>query len=194
MRPYSTDSRDTYFVSAACRGAMSEHDLAALLERHHADAFGWALSCCAWDRGEAEDVLQTSYLKVLDGRARFEGRSSFKTWLFGVVRRTAAEVRRRRAIWRWVGLSRLADQPHGDASPSDALGGLARSDAAETIRRALAALPTRQREVLHLVFYQELTIREAADVLRVSLGTARRHYERGKAALRQRLEPELRRP
>lgn len=168
---------------------MSEHDLAVLLERHHADAFGWALSCCAWDRDEAEDVLQTSYLKVLDGRARFGGRSSFKTFLFGVVRRTAAEARRRRAIRRWVGLNRLTDL-EGSAAHWDAAAHLARSEAAETLIRALAGLPRRQREVLHLVFYQELTIREAADVLGVSLGTARRHYERGKTALRRGLEGE----
>jgi len=169
---------------------MSEHDLAAMLERTHAAAFGWALSCCAWDRGEAEDVLQTSYLKVLDGRARFQGRSSFKTFLFGVVRRTAAEAHRRRAIRRWVALERWLDPPESNDARWDAAQDQARSEVAEKLTRALGALPRRQREVLHLVFYQDLTIREAADVLGVSLGTARRHYERGKAALRRGLEAE----
>jgi RNA polymerase sigma-70 factor (ECF subfamily) len=42
--------------------------------------------------------------------------------------------------------------------------------------------------VLHLVFYQDLSIAEAADVMDVGLGTARTHYERGKARLRQLLE------
>jgi DNA-directed RNA polymerase specialized sigma24 family protein len=74
------------------------------LEEIHPATAGWALSCCRWDREEAEEVLQMTYLKVLDGRARFDDRSSFKTWLFGVVRRTAAERRRSRWMRAVAGL------------------------------------------------------------------------------------------
>src|SRR4051794_41839968 len=89
------------------------------LERLHAASFSWALSCCRRDREEAEEVLQASYLKVLEGRARFDERSSFKTFLFGVIRRTAAERRRRRALhglWlaRW-GRGGEGEAPRGTA-------------------------------------------------------------------------------
>jgi len=163
-------------------------ELEAQLARLHEASFGWALSCCDWNDADAEDVLQTTYLKVVSGRARFGGRSAFRTWLFGVIRQTAREHRRRDRSHRQRA-ERLGREPTLGAVPRpDEL--TERAERAQILREALTKLPERQREVLHLVFYEDLTIREAADVLEVSLGTARVHYERGKKKLRTLLEEE----
>jgi RNA polymerase sigma-70 factor (ECF subfamily) len=165
---------------------LSPGELEADLARHHGAAFGWALACCRWDRTSAEDVLQAAYLKILDGRARFGGRSAFKTWLFGVIRRTAAEERRRRAIGRFVPLARF----NGRDPRADPAAEVARAETTARLIQALRLLPTRQRELLHLVFYQDLSIAQSAEVLGVSVGTARTHYERGKARMRRLLGEE----
>lgn len=165
---------------------MNRQDLEAELEAHHAACYGWALSCCRWEGEEAEDVLQTAYLKVFEGRATFAALSSFRTWLFGVIRLTAIEQRRRR-LSRLHILRRWFDrQPLGDLADTK-LGDTPQASAARRLRQVLIGLPGRQREVLHLVFYQDLTIREAAQVIGISVGTARTHYERGKQRLRERL-------
>ena len=145
---------------------------------------GWALTCCKWDRSEADDVLQTSYLKVLSGRATFHERSSFRTWLFGIIRVTALERRRRSLVQRLL-FERSADAADAIDPAPDPASAVTRSQESSELVNALSTLPARQRDVLHLVFYQELTIREAADVLGISIGTARTHYERGKARLRE---------
>lgn len=156
------------------------------LEENHPATAGWALSCCRWDREEAEEVLQMTYLKVLNGHARFDDRSSFKTWLFGVVRRTAAERRRSRWMRAVAGLRWQDGRPSPPPVPTpETL--LAACEISRSLRAALETLPARQREVLHLVFYQDLTIGDAAIVLGISLGSARTHYQRGKASLRDRL-------
>ncbi|MDH3496966.1 MAG: sigma-70 family RNA polymerase sigma factor [Gemmatimonadota bacterium] len=163
---------------------MIPSDLEAELTQHHRAAFGWALACCWWDRAMAEDVLQTTYLKIVDGRARYAGRSAFRTWLFGVIRRTAGEERRRRAVRRMLPLASLDGRGAARATGPDPATAMERAEASARLVAALRRLPARQREVLHLVFYQELTIAEAGAVMRVSLGTARTHYERGKTRLR----------
>lgn len=168
---------------------MDRPELLRQLELLHPDCFGWALSCCRGDREEAEDVLHTSYATILEGRVGFNGRSSTRTWVFGVIRMTARAHRRRKLV-RWLRWER----PLGtiqSADPSlDPAAALERSDETARLTRALTILPTRQRELLHLVFYQELTISEAADVLAISVGTARTHYERGKQRLRELLGAE----
>ena len=157
------------------------------LAAHHSEAFGWAMVCCHRDRALAEEVLQMTYLQVLEGRARYDGRSSFRTWLFGVIRRIAAGERRR----AWLSASRLARfarlSPALDSHPE-----VARIAERETVHllKSLDRLSSRQREILHLVFYQDLTIEEAAGVLGMKLGTARVHYERGKRRLRELLSKE----
>ena len=162
---------------------ISELELEAL----HPACFGWAMGCCNWDRAEAEDVLQTVYLKVLDRRARFHGRSSLKTWLYAVIRHTAAARRRRRWWGQLLSERLLQSQPPPDAAP-DAQTLASESQTSARLRAALRALPERQRDTLHLVFYEDLTVEEAAVVLGVSIGSARTHYHRGKARLRTLLE------
>lgn len=159
------------------------------IERLHAASYAWALGCCRWNAEEAEEVLQTVYLKILEGRARFEGRSSLKTWLFAVIRRTAAEGRRRRWL-RALALGRWATARPGPAPLPDPEAQLKHAESSRALLAALRALSARQRDVLHLVFYQDLTIDEAALVLGIAGGTARRHYERGKELLRRRLAEE----
>ena len=58
----------------------------------------------------------------------------------------------------------------------------------DLILSALKQLSERQQSVLHLVFYQDLTIEEAAELLNISLGSARTHYQRGKERLKKILE------
>ena len=124
-----------------------------------------------------------AYVQILEGAARFDQRSSYKTWLFGVIRRVAAGERRRvwRSATRLARFARLRPEPAADHLPETGLS--ARREAARLVD-ALERLSTRQREILHLVFYQELTIEEAAAVSGMKPGTARVHYERGKRRLR----------
>ncbi len=168
-----------------------ERAIADQLETLHPDAFGWALHCCGGEHGRAEDVLQNAYLKLVRERAQHDGRSSFKTWWFGVIRFTAHEEFRR-LRYRESLLGKLLLQLTGDAHdprPSPARK-MEMDERTAELRRCLAQLPARQAEVLHLVFYQDLTLNEAANVMRVSIGSVRQHYERGKARMRTLLQPD----
>lgn len=166
---------------------MEREPLMQVLQELHPNAFSWSLHCCGGDRFEAEDVLHDVYVKVLEGSARFDQRASLKTWLFSVIRMTACETRRtlaRRLRLLASHAGRLTE-PGGEPG---ALERISEEEARARVQGLLGCLSRRQGEVLRLVFYHDLTVDQAADVMGISPGSARVHYERGKAGLRAALE------
>ncbi|MGY6559624.1 MAG: RNA polymerase sigma factor [Nitritalea sp.] len=153
-------------------------DIPALLQELQAQqgpAFYWARQCCDFDEERAREVLQEVNLKILEGRARYAGRASMKTWLFSVIRFTALEWQR---TYRVHYSLELAPEPVEELEVPE-----------RTVEeQLLGRLSPQQREVLLLVFYHQHTLEEAAAVMQVSLGTVRTHYARGKARLKELIE------
>jgi len=164
---------------------MDIAELKAELESLHSASFGWALSCCRRDYAAAEEVLQTVYLKILEGKARFRGEASLKTWLFAVIRKTAISEHRRNMLRKIVFMDGRETQNDHRATTDAPNLALEASETRQRFRAALSKLPPRQREALHLVFYQDLSLSEAAGVMGISVGSARQHYDRGKKHLRE---------
>ena len=167
------------------KDGMDIAELKAELEMLHSASFGWALNCCRRDRAEAEEVLQMVYLKILEGKACFRGEASLKTWLFAVIRKTALGEHRKNLLrkLRWSDNSEAATTL---VSPLEQPGvAFEKSETQALFQNALKSLPRRQREALHLVFYQDLSLSEAAEVMGISIGSARQHYDRGKKHLRE---------
>ena len=169
--------------SASQRGVgMAGESLWARVEALHQESFGWARSCCRQDPEEAENVLQAVYLKIFEGKAVFDDRATFRTWLFAVIRNTAAEGRRRRFFQR-LRLARQQETEPAPAQPQSPERAAYLGEIRTAFRSLVAGLPRRQSEVLQLVFYHDLSLSEAATVMAVSLGSARTHYQRGKRRL-----------
>ncbi len=148
------------------------------LEAIHGQLFGWALSRCDYDRTAAEDLMQQAYVELLSGNARFDNKSSLKTFVFGVVQNLARSRFRRLATRLRLVRQYLPEQEvTTDREPVADAG----------VWRAVRALPARQRDIIELVFCRELTVDEASRVMGVSKGTGRVHYDRAKKALRARL-------
>jgi len=165
---------------------MKDHArLRALLQEYHNSAWGWALSCCDGDREVAEDILHNAYLSILEGKATYEGRSTFRTWLFAVIRKMAVS-HRTQLLRRFETLIRKLWISPGSREETEAA--FYHSEVRNLMQKMLEGLSRRQREVLQLVFYHDLTIEESAQVMGVSVGSARTHYQRGKERIRRLIE------
>ena len=97
-------SADAALIARVAAGESAA--LAAVYERHGAALFGYLVRL-AGDRGVAEEITQDTLLAAWRSAARFEGRSSVRTWLFGIGRRQAHNrLRGRRVEWGGAGRGR----------------------------------------------------------------------------------------
>jgi RNA polymerase sigma-70 factor (ECF subfamily) len=133
---------------------------------------------------DAEDITQTTFVAAWQGRETFDpDRGSLLGWLMAIARRKVVD--RLRAVARENRIEdavrALPDAPDPDVAPDRVVDRLVIAD-------ELAQLPTEQRRVLELAFYDDLTHPQIAAVTALPLGTVKSHIRRGMARLRQRLE------
>jgi RNA polymerase sigma factor (sigma-70 family) len=161
---------------------MHDDDINAQLEHHHKDFYGWALHCCNQDREMAYDVVQSSYLKILERKKAFGGKSTFKTWAFAIIRNTAYDALQKRK--RETGMFTATEE----SLPDIAYDARIENEFDDKIAKlfftdALSHLSDRQRQIMLLVFYHDLSLNDSAEVLRLSRGAVRKYYDRAKKTL-----------
>jgi RNA polymerase sigma-70 factor (ECF subfamily) len=158
------------------RAALDE-----LFRRYRAVAYRVAYRLLGRE-ADALDAVQDGFIKALTHLDRFRGHSSFKTWLLRIVSNAALDLGRHRKRDGWnekpatrPGPAEVDDYPGPDA-------GLARADLRRMIDAALARLPVAQRRTFVLHVDGELSYREVAEALGISIGTvmSRLFYARQK--------------
>ena len=139
--------------------------------REHA-AFVWrVLARHGVDATQLEDVSQDVFLTLHRSLPRFEGRSSLRTFLYGICRRVASNHRQRAVHRREI----VTDAPPEPSTAPDCAGDafelLAEKQSLALVEALVARLPAEQREVFMLYEVDELTMREIADALDCSQNT-----------------------
>ncbi len=134
---------------------------------------------------DALDAVQDGFIKALTHLEGFRGQSAFKTWLLRVVSNAALDLGRKRGRRESLSLNGAADSERHDGYPrtlDDPARDLERADLRRLLDQALATLPEAQRQTFVLHADGELSYREVADVLGISIGTvmSRLFYARQK--------------
>ena len=129
---------------------------------------------------DADEAAQLTFVRAWRSRDRFRGDAALRTWLTRIVLNVAKSMRTGRARVESVELDEsLAD----GADPADERLGL--EQARQRVRRAVAGLPPRQREVVVLKVFSEMTYREVAEVMDLSEGAVKAHLHQAVSNLRR---------
>ncbi|HET7787869.1 MAG TPA: RNA polymerase sigma factor [Myxococcales bacterium] len=158
----------------------------------------------------AEDVVQETWLAVLEGIARFEGRSPLRSWIFRILaNRARTRAQREARTQPFSSMEEEGDGPtvdparflpddhpqwpgHWSAAPSPWAD--ARLMAGETLalaQRAIDALPSRQKQVILLRDVEGCSPEEVCEALGLSDGNQRVLLHRARAAVRAALESQM---
>lgn len=131
------------------------------------------------DRAEAEDVAQETFLRIWKHAGTWrQGGAKFDTWAHRVTLNLCYDrLRKKREVLTDTLPERVDSGPLPDAGLMEAEGDGVR------VERALQHLSPRQREAIILVYYQEMSNREAANVLNISVDALESLLARGKRAL-----------
>jgi RNA polymerase sigma-70 factor (ECF subfamily) len=141
---------------------------------------------------DALDAVQDGFIKALTHLHGFQGKSSFKTWLLRVVSNAALDLGRKRGRRETLSLHAVPGEDAGGGqafSFQDPTEGLERADLRQLLDEALATLPEAQRRTFVLHAEGELSYREVAEVLGISIGTVMSRLFYARQKLRAYLAP-----
>ena len=150
---------------------IATHDkdaMHALFVRHNVRIFRF-LAHILGDATTAEDLVSEVFIEVWRNADRFEGRSKASTWILAIARFKAASVRRRRSYDQLdeSAIERLED-------PADnAETGVQKKHREAILRDCLKQLSPAHREILNLIYYQEQSVADVAQIIGVPPSTVK---------------------
>ncbi len=133
----------------------------------------------------AEDIVQETFIKAYEKMALFEGRSSFKSWLYQVGLNTAK--------------NRFRSRPQEEFTTDIVQGGvdagaerdLVKGDVSRLLRAQVDLLPERQRIAITLRVFEDLSFKEIAQIMNCPYDTAKANYRHALLKLREKFELEM---
>lgn len=163
--PDELDVQDMNRLAGGHEAALND-----LMERHAGKLFHYLVRCLQ-DESDAADLAQETFVKVYQSRDRFDTKQKFSTWLYAIASNLVKDRYRWRARHPQVSLdaeSKAAGHSFRDSLPEDGPlpdERLAAHERAETVRRAVAALPEELRQPLILAEYEERSHAEIGTIL-----------------------------
>lgn len=159
---------------------------AILVDRHVRTLSGLAANMLG-DLHAAEDIAQAVFLKTWQMLPNWQtGQAKLITWMRRVATNMCLDyLRKHKPIYT----DSVPDQPDSDKSPE---GNLLELEQSDYVRAGMRALPDRQRAALTLFYFQDLSQKESADILDLSLSAYDSLLRRARGALKAQLQPEMR--
>ncbi len=182
-----TDTLDDRWLIQAVRSGQT--DAFGVLVRRYQDRLYPTLLRLTGSPDDALDLLQEAFLRSYEKLDRFQGSSSFYTWVYRIAVNLALSDRRKRRVARRVLAAPGTEAPEAVADPDRTDPGAPAEQAERDamVQRTLDGLDPKYRAVLVMADMDELRYEQIAEILGVPVGTVRSRLHRARSELRDRL-------
>jgi RNA polymerase sigma-70 factor (ECF subfamily) len=194
MERHSSIRTEAEMIAAIVAGdTQLYHDL---IRPHERSVYMMALSFVK-NEADAEDIAQEAFLKAFRNLSTFREESKFSTWLISIALNEARSRLRRETIVR---MESLDDPPDDGGRVSPALlrdwreipsEAVERRETRQMLQEAVISLPTIYRQVFQLRDVDELSVRETAEALGISVPSVKVRLHRARMMLQKQLVPLL---
>jgi RNA polymerase sigma-70 factor (ECF subfamily) len=149
-----------------------------------------------YNRQEAEDIVQETFMRVYKNLVRYDDSLKFSTWIYRIATNLCIDrLRRKKPVYSLDaesvdhdGLDGYAMVPSDNRTPESEL---MLSDTQHIIHQAIETLPAKYKSVMVLRYLQEMSLQEISDVLEMPVTTIKTRVHRGREFLRKKLEHKL---
>lgn len=162
----------------------SEYEIEALIREYGNDVLRTAYMYVK-DIHTAEDIFQEVFIKVNKNLSTFMEKSSIKTWIIRITINTCKDYLKSAYNRRVVPMMEYREEAIISQADYDEV---EKQDTNHLIRETVLSLPTKYRDLLLCVYFNEMTIAEAAKTLNIPEGTAKSRLSRARHKLKEMLE------
>ncbi len=167
---------DRQLMTLIARG--DERAMRALFQRHQNRVFGFVFRILRND-ALADEITNEVFLEVWRGARNFQGRSAVSTWLLSIAHYRSLNVLRKRKEQSW-NEDDAAQIPDAGDNPEVTL---QKTDKGALLHECSNALSPIHREIIDLVYFHEMSIKEASEILAVPEGTVKARLFKARKAL-----------
>ncbi|MGO0059186.1 RNA polymerase sigma factor [Brevibacillus fluminis] len=154
---------------------------------YHRDVYHF-LFCFTGNRGDAEDLMQETFIRVVKSLEKFKGHSQLKTWILAIAKNAAREWARKKKFSHIFSEAFLKSVPTNEGLPETQM--LDKEDY-QRILAALQTLKPQYRTVVILRLFEEYSVKETAEILACSETKVKVDYHRAIKKMQDELEPSM---
>ncbi len=163
---------------------LPAYDIETLIRQYGNDVLRTAFMYVR-DSNLAEDIFQEVFIKVNQKLSTFEGNSSIKTWIIRITINTCKD--HLKSAWNRRVIPMMDYQEDMVVSEMD-YDDVEKKDTRELVRKTVLSLPAKYKDIVICVYFQDMSIAEAANTLNIAEGTAKSRLSRARHKLKSILE------